>query len=146
MRYLCRQVASQAKQELDGLNVNRVNIQVIHLFIFFNFGWTNLRFIFWFKKVDWLPSSIIQYKSLHSKCLLVENLPPQYRNFTQFRKIFSCVAKPPYCQVRYRRYQIKNILFTYLITIQYNSVTVWQCSSHPNLFILPYSIWPMYLK
>ena len=138
MRYLCRQVASQAKQELDGLNVNGVNIQVIHLFIFLILGEPILEF--WFKKVDWLPSSITQYKSLHSKCLLVENLPPQYRNFTQFRKIFSCVAKPPYCQVRYRRYQIKNILFTYLITIQYQ----WQCSSHPNLFILPYSIWPMY--
>ena len=38
MRYLCRQVASQAKQELDGLNVNGVNIQVIHLFIFLILG------------------------------------------------------------------------------------------------------------
>ena len=51
MRYLCRQVASQAKQELDGLNVNGVNIQVIHLFIFLILGEPILDYFFDLKRL-----------------------------------------------------------------------------------------------
>ena len=38
--------------------------------------------------------------SLHSKCLFVDRLPENYRDMAEFRKIFSTVVNPPYCQVR----------------------------------------------
>ena len=49
---------------------------------------------------DWLNSSHISFKSLHSKALVVNCLPPNYRDMGEFRKIFSVVKTPPYCQVR----------------------------------------------
>jgi len=50
-------------------------------------------------QVDWLNSSYIQYNQLHSKCLYVSNLPPNFRDLALFRKIFSVVKNPPYCQI-----------------------------------------------
>ena len=38
--------------------------------------------------------------SLHSKCLYVDRLPPDYRDMGEFRRLFSAVVSPPYCQVR----------------------------------------------
>lgn len=38
--------------------------------------------------------------SLHSKCLYVDQLPPDYRDMAQFRRLFSKIVNPPYCQVR----------------------------------------------
>lgn len=38
--------------------------------------------------------------SLHSKCLYVDQLPPDYRDMGEFRRLFSAVVSPPYCQVR----------------------------------------------
>ena len=37
--------------------------------------------------------------SLHSKCLYVDQLPPDYRDMAQFRRLFSKIVNPPYCQV-----------------------------------------------
>ena len=37
--------------------------------------------------------------SLHSKCLYVDQLPPDYRDMAQFRRLFAKVVNPPYCQV-----------------------------------------------
>lgn len=50
-------------------------------------------------QVDWLNSSFIQYSQLHSKCLYVSNLPKNFRDLALFRRIFSVVKNPPYCQV-----------------------------------------------
>ena len=48
---------------------------------------------------DWLNSSHITFKSLHSKVLLINRLPPGYRDLAEFRRVFSVIKKPPYCQV-----------------------------------------------
>ena len=48
---------------------------------------------------DWIPDFHETYRSLHSKCLFVDNLPPYYRNLTMFRKIFSVIKQPIFCQV-----------------------------------------------
>ena len=40
--------------------------------------------------------------SLHSKCLYVDRLPKDYRDMGEFRRLFSAVVNPPYCQVRRR--------------------------------------------
>jgi hypothetical protein len=45
---------------------------------------------------DWLSSSHITFKSLHSKALLVERLPPGYRDLKEFRQICSVVQKPAF--------------------------------------------------
>ena len=59
-------------------------------------------------QVDWLSSSHVSYSSLHSKCLYVDNLPPQYRDMTTFRNIFSAVKNPPYCQIAMKNGVIQN--------------------------------------
>ena len=43
-----------------------------------------------------------KFKQLHSKCLYVDRLPPNYRDMAQYRKVFSVVKNPPYCQVNTR--------------------------------------------
>lgn len=48
---------------------------------------------------DWLDSSHVTLESLHSKCLFVDHLPKDFRDMGQFRKVFSAVVSPPYCQV-----------------------------------------------
>ena len=50
---------------------------------------------------DWLQySNRESITSLHSKCLYVDKLPPDYRDMAQFRRLFSKIVNPPYCQVR----------------------------------------------
>ncbi|OWF43555.1 uncharacterized protein LOC110459570 [Mizuhopecten yessoensis] len=39
------------------------------------------------------------YQNLHSRCLLVDNLPLDYKDNSNFREIFSRHASPIYCQV-----------------------------------------------
>lgn len=48
---------------------------------------------------DWLDSSHLTLKSLHSKCLYVDKLPPNFRDMGEFRKVFAKVVNPPYCQI-----------------------------------------------
>jgi hypothetical protein len=51
-------------------------------------------------QADWISSTHISLKQLHSKCLYVDHLPPNYRDMAAYRKIFSVVKNPPYCQVK----------------------------------------------
>ncbi|XP_065226640.1 ribonucleoprotein PTB-binding 1-like [Planococcus citri] len=48
---------------------------------------------------DWLDSSHLTLKSLHSKCLYVDKLPNNFRDMGEFRKVFAKVVNPPYCQI-----------------------------------------------
>uniref|UniRef100_A0A6A7FUY5 Ribonucleoprotein PTB-binding 2-like n=2 Tax=Hirondellea gigas TaxID=1518452 RepID=A0A6A7FUY5_9CRUS len=48
---------------------------------------------------DWVEPNIVTFGALHSCCLLVDNLPKDYRELGELRKIFSKVANPPYCQI-----------------------------------------------
>ncbi|XP_054290898.1 ribonucleoprotein PTB-binding 1-like [Macrosteles quadrilineatus] len=48
---------------------------------------------------DWLDSSHVTFESLHSKCLFVDRLPKNFRDMSEFRKIFSSIVNPPYCQI-----------------------------------------------
>ena len=54
---------------------------------------------------DWLQHNrpVETVTSLHSKCLYVDQLPADYRDMAQFRRLFSKVVNPPYCQVRSNR-------------------------------------------
>ena len=52
---------------------------------------------------DWLKTKMPEEVSLHSKCLYVDRLPDNYRDMGEFRRLFSTVVNPPYCQVRRRR-------------------------------------------
>ena len=38
--------------------------------------------------------------SLSLQVLFVDKLPPGFRDLAQFRKLFSSIVNPPYCQVR----------------------------------------------
>lgn len=76
VKYHTSEAAAQAKHLVNGKEVK---------------GWT--------VQVDWLNSTHIAYSQLHSKCLYVDNLPPNYRDMAKFREIFSVVKNPPYCQV-----------------------------------------------
>ena len=49
---------------------------------------------------DWLEASHVTFESLHSKCLYVDRLPSNFRDMAEFRKTFSPIVNPPYCQVR----------------------------------------------
>ena len=82
VRYLCRQVASQAKQELDGLNVNGVNIQVIHLFIFLILGEPILDLLFWFK--GWLVAKLNHPVQISSQQMFVGG-----KSATSIQKLYS---------------------------------------------------------
>ncbi|KAG8236530.1 hypothetical protein J437_LFUL015804 [Ladona fulva] len=48
---------------------------------------------------DWLDTSHVTFASLHSKCLYVDQLPPDFRDMAEFRKVFSTKVNPPYCQI-----------------------------------------------
>ncbi|GAB6028754.1 hypothetical protein CHUAL_004571 [Chamberlinius hualienensis] len=50
-------------------------------------------------KCFWLEPSHVTYSSLHSKCLFVDHLPAGYRDMVEFRKTFSVVCSPSYCQI-----------------------------------------------
>lgn len=51
---------------------------------------------------DWLDSSHLSFKSLHSTCLYVDRLPRQFRDMGEFRAIFEKIVRPPYCQIALR--------------------------------------------
>jgi len=85
VKYESQEAAAQAKQFVNGSLLEDEAIQV-----------------------DWLNSSFIQYSQLHSKCLYVSNLPPNFRDLAQFRKIFSVVKNPPYCQIAMKNGVLQN--------------------------------------
>eukprot|EP00095_Tigriopus_kingsejongensis_P002316 snap_masked-scaffold347_size200506-processed-gene-0.11 protein:Tk02316 transcript:snap_masked-scaffold347_size200506-processed-gene-0.11-mRNA-1 annotation:"ribonucleoprotein ptb-binding 1-like isoform x2" len=76
IKYLSSDAAAQARHLLDGRVINSYRMDC-----------------------DWLNSGHITFKSLHSKALFVDHLPPRYRDLGEFRKIFSVVRNPPYCQI-----------------------------------------------
>ncbi len=81
IKYSSSEAAAQARHLLDGRSVGNTHII----------------------DCDWLSSGHVTFASLHSKALYVDNLPPGYRDMAEFRKLFSVVKKPPYCQVTAKR-------------------------------------------
>jgi len=79
VKYCSNEAAAQARHLLDGRDIRGFSIQA-----------------------DWLNSTHISFKQLHSKCLYVDNLPLNYRDMTTYRKIFSVIKNPPYCQIAMR--------------------------------------------
>ncbi|KAK8751743.1 hypothetical protein OTU49_010059, partial [Cherax quadricarinatus] len=75
MEYVTKEVALQAKSVLDGREL-RDTVLVC----------------------DWLDPSHVTFASLHSTCLYVDHLPKDYRDMGEFRRVFSKVTNPPYCQ------------------------------------------------
>lgn len=47
----------------------------------------------------WLKEGTHKLESLNSKVLYVDQLPPGFRDLAQFRRMFSTVVTPPYCQI-----------------------------------------------
>lgn len=79
IEYVTKEVALQAKSLLDGRDLMG-NILVC----------------------DWLDPNHVTFASLHSACLYVDRLPKDYRDMGEFRRIFSKVTNPPYCQIAMR--------------------------------------------
>ena len=74
---------------------------------------------------DWLQHNrpVDTVTSLHSKCLYVDQLPADYRDMAQFRRLFSKVVNPPYCQVSSLRpflssFTNLDILFPIICSVQ----------------------------
>ncbi|XP_046405940.1 ribonucleoprotein PTB-binding 1-like [Ischnura elegans] len=76
VEYTTKESALHAKSVLDGKQVEN-----------------------WVLYCDWLDSSHVTFESLHSKCLYVDQLPQDFRDMGEFRKVFSSVVNPPYCQI-----------------------------------------------
>jgi len=76
VEYVTKEAALQAKNALDGKRI--LDFTAV---------------------CDWLDSSHVTIRSLHSKCLYVDQLPPNYRDMGEFRRVFSTIVNPPYCQV-----------------------------------------------
>ena len=81
VEYATKECALQAKNLLDKKEID---------------GWTLV--------CDWVDSCHVTFDSLHSKCLYVDCLPKDFRDMSEFRKIFSTIVNPPYCQVRFIMY------------------------------------------
>jgi len=47
----------------------------------------------------WLKEGTHHLSDLHSKVLYVDKLPIGFRDLAQFRKLFSKIVNPPYCQI-----------------------------------------------
>jgi len=47
----------------------------------------------------WIKEGTHQLADLQSKVLYVDHLPTGFRDLAQFRKIFSTIVTPPYCQI-----------------------------------------------
>lgn len=92
VEYTTKEAALQAKNMLDGKQVEN-----------------------WILCCDWLDSSHITFDSLHSKCLYVDNLPKDFRDMGEFRKVFGSVVNPPYCQVR--MWHLSDLYFLYLYVL-----------------------------
>ena len=95
IKYVSSDAAAQARHLLDGRTVTCPKFP--HMSYSLN--------------CDWLSSSHITFKSLHSKALLVERLPPGYRDLKEFRNICSVVQKPAFSNVSF----ISDMIFTILI-------------------------------
>ena len=76
VKYCSNEAAAQARHLLDGRELEGHSLQA-----------------------DWLNSTHIAFRQLHSKCLYVDQLPPNYRDMATYRRVFSVVRNPPYCQV-----------------------------------------------
>ncbi|XP_022187267.2 LOW QUALITY PROTEIN: ribonucleoprotein PTB-binding 1-like [Nilaparvata lugens] len=76
VEYVTKECALQAKNMLDKKQID---------------AWTLV--------CDWLDSSHVTFESLQSKCLYVDRLPKDFRDMGEFRKIFSPIVNPPYCQI-----------------------------------------------
>lgn len=76
VEFKSKEIGIAAKNYLDGKNIRGVSIIC-----------------------DWLNHNHTTFESLHSKCLYVDNLPKDFRDMTEFRKIFSTYVNPPYCQI-----------------------------------------------
>ena len=46
-----------------------------------------------------VPPDVVRFEQLHSQCLRVDNLPPNYKNIVELRSLLSKHGMPPYCQV-----------------------------------------------
>ncbi len=79
IKYESSDAAAQAKQCLDGHAIVTNSLTAL--------------------ECDWLNHSHISFASLNSKALYVEGLPPNYRDMAEFRRIFSVIRNPPFCQV-----------------------------------------------
>ena len=79
MKYSSKESSIQARHVLDGHEVRNGHIL----------------------NCDWLRHNSPGVTSLHSKCLYVDKLPESYRDMTEFRRLFSKIVNPPYCQVCY---------------------------------------------
>jgi RNA recognition motif-containing protein len=79
VRFQSQEAAATARQLLEGRQLDGFSLQA-----------------------DWLSSTHIAFRQLHSKCLYVDHLPPDYRDMAQYRKVFSVVRNPPYCQIAMR--------------------------------------------
>ncbi|KAF4525138.1 hypothetical protein B566_EDAN005080 [Ephemera danica] len=76
VEYTMKETAMQAKSLLDGRQLDGCTLCC-----------------------DWLDSNHVTFESLHSKCLYVDRLPPNFRDMGEFRKVFSSIVNPPYCQI-----------------------------------------------
>lgn len=101
IKYVSSDAAAQARHLLDGRTVTCPKFP--HMSYSLN--------------CDWLSSSHITFKSLHSKALLVERLPPGYRDLKEFRQICSVVQKPAFSNVSSYSY-----LFLMLLKCVWNMV------------------------
>jgi hypothetical protein len=48
---------------------------------------------------DLIAEPFMAYSKLHSRCLLIDNLPKDFKDATELREIFSKHSSPMYCQV-----------------------------------------------
>ncbi|KAL3880420.1 hypothetical protein ACJMK2_032658 [Sinanodonta woodiana] len=48
---------------------------------------------------DIIPDSLMNYSKLHSRCLLIDNLPREFKETQDLREIFSKEFSPLYCQI-----------------------------------------------
>ncbi len=105
IKYVSSDAAAQARHLLDGRTV------------------TSSRFphLTYALDCDWLNSAHTSFKSLHSKALYVDHLPPNYRDMGEFRRIFSVFKSPPYCQVC----QESRLSFALLFNSNYKSILVY---------------------
>uniref|UniRef100_A0A0K2V4V9 RRM domain-containing protein n=2 Tax=Lepeophtheirus salmonis TaxID=72036 RepID=A0A0K2V4V9_LEPSM len=85
IKYMSSDAAAQARHLLDNREIDSYTIDC-----------------------DWLNSGRITFASLHSKCLYVNHLPPNYRDMGEFRKRFSVIKNPPYCQIAMKNGVIQN--------------------------------------
>ena len=83
IKYVSSDAAAQARHLLDGRTVTCPKFPHMSYSL----------------DCDWLNSSHITFKSLHSKVLLINRLPRGYRDLGEFKRVFSIIKKPPYCQV-----------------------------------------------